>query len=88
MANQALSAQVLTAANLELAIDFAEYFTREGMEVAVMLPDQDELDLVKDYMGTVKPKPNITLRAVKARATESAESFGELFMGIFSRAAK
>jgi hypothetical protein len=51
MANQASSANAVTAANLELATEFAEYFVREGKNVAIMVPDYEELDNIEVRTG-------------------------------------
>lgn len=89
MQNQAVSANVLTAANLQLATDFAQYFVREGKEVSIMVPDSEELELIQENYGTLNPAPNVTIRSVRSSAQQSAESFGELFFGsIFTRAMK
>ena len=86
MASQASSANSIGAANIALASDLAEYFTREGKKVVILVPDKDELDLIEDGLGTLEPRENVTIRAVRARAAESAENIGELFFGmLFTR---
>lgn len=88
MASQASSANSIGSANINLATDVAKYFVREGKQVVILVPDKDELDLIEEGMGTLSPAPNVTIRAVRARNSESAETMGELLLGIFSRAAK
>ncbi len=88
MANQASSANTIGAANLNLATDVARYFTREGKKVVILVPDKDELDLIEDGIGTLEPAENVSIRAVRARSAESAESMTDLLFGIFTRASK
>jgi hypothetical protein len=88
MANQASSANTIGAANLNLATDVAKYFTREGKKVVILVPDKDELDLIEDGIGTLEPAENVSIRAVRARSAESAESMTDLLFGIFTRASK
>lgn len=88
MANQASSANSIGAANLNLATDVAKYFTREGKKVVILVPDKDELDLIEDGLGTLEPAANVSIRAVRARSAESAESMTDLLFGIFTRASK
>ena len=88
MANQASSANSIGAANIGLATDLAEYFTREGKQVVILVPDKDELDLIEDGLGTLEPIANVSIRAVRARAAESAENIGDLFFGMFTRMSK
>jgi hypothetical protein len=85
MVNQASSANSISAANTELAIDLAEYFVREGKNVAIMVPDYEELENIEDGLGTLTPAENITIRSVRMRASESAETMADLVFGIFSR---
>lgn len=88
MANQASSANSIGAANIRLATDVAKYFTREGKRVVILVPDKDELDLIEDGMGTLEPAEGVSIRAVRARSSESAESMTDLLFGIFTRASK
>lgn len=85
MSNQASSANAIGAANTELAIDLAEYFVREGKNVAIMVPDYEELENIEDGLGTLTPAENVTIRSVRLRASESAENMADLILGIFSR---
>ncbi|TFJ85360.1 hypothetical protein NSK_003319 [Nannochloropsis salina CCMP1776] len=88
MASQASSANSIGSANINLANEMAQYFVREGKQVVILVPDKDELDLIEEGLGTLSPSPNVTIRAVRARNSESADTMGELILGIFSRAAK
>lgn len=85
MADSASSGNMITAANLRLAIDFSKRLVRDGKQVALMVPDADELEVVEEYLGTLEPSPNMTIRAVRRRSSESAESMADLFFGIFTR---
>lgn len=88
MANQASSANTIGAANIRLATDVAKYFTREGKRVVILVPDKDELDLIEEGMGTLEPAEGISIRSVRARSAESAETMTDLLFGIFTRASK
>jgi hypothetical protein len=61
-------------------------FAREGKNVAILVPDYEELENIEDGLGTLEPAENITLRSVRMRGSEAAESFADLFLNVFSRA--
>jgi hypothetical protein len=39
----------------------------------------------QEDLGTVEPRPNITIRSVRARAGETVENLGDLFGSFFTR---
>ena len=61
MDNNVLAYDVAQA-NLKLAIDFAKFFAQDGKKVAVLLPDEAELNIAMENLGgTNNPHPGVTV---------------------------
>ena len=87
MADSASSGQQILGANLELVLDYSKRFSREGYNVAIMVPDTEELEISQEYLGgTLNPYTNVTFRSCRPSRAEAAESVFDLITGIFSRA--
>lgn len=88
MADSASSGQQILGANLELVLDYSKRFVREGYTVAIMVPDNEELEISSEYLGDSLDAygQNITIRSCRPSRSEAAESVFDLITGIFSRA--
>jgi len=63
-----VSAYDVAAANLELAIDFSKNLVQDGggrNKVAILFPDEAELDIAAEKIGTRRPHPNIEISSLR-----------------------
>ncbi|KAL7468728.1 hypothetical protein ACHAXS_008967 [Conticribra weissflogii] len=61
-----VSAYDVAKANVNLALDFAKSFAATGSNVAIMLPDEDECNIMKeDLKMDEKPYPNVMLTSLR-----------------------
>lgn len=85
-----VSAYDVAKANVKLALDFAKSFAASGPagDVAVMLPDEDELNIVLDELKLDdKPYPNVLLTSLR-RSREGDERIFKpenLLIGLLGR---
>ena len=59
-----VSAYDVANANLQLAIDFSKNFCNND-KVAILLPDEAELDIALEKLGTNQPHPGITVSSLR-----------------------
>lgn len=60
-----VSAYDVAMANLELAIDFAKNLVQDGKKVAILLPDEAELEIATEKLGTDQPYPSIQISSLR-----------------------
>ena len=61
-----VSAYDVAKANVNLALDFAKSFSTTGSNVAIMLPDEDECNIMKeDLTMDETPFPNVLLTSLR-----------------------
>lgn len=61
-----VSAYQVASANLDLAIQFSKNLAAvDGTKVAIMFPDEAELDIQLETLGTSTPHPNIVLSSLR-----------------------
>jgi len=79
------SAEMVAKANVRLAVDLATKFVVEkGLKVAIMVPDNPELEQAVDQVGSDEPFPNVKLHCLVPTVGEQ-QSLGDLFAGIFGK---
>lgn len=61
-----VSAYDVAQANLRLAVDFAKFFVQDGKKVAILLPDEAELNIAIDNNGgTDTPHPGVLISSLR-----------------------
>lgn len=60
-----VSAYDVANANLNLAIDFSKNLCQDGKKVAILLPDEAELDIAVERLGTSNPYPSLTVSSLR-----------------------
>jgi hypothetical protein len=60
-----VSAYDVANANLELAIDFSKNLAIDGRKVAILFPDEAELEIAVERLGTCSPYPNILVSSLR-----------------------
>jgi hypothetical protein len=61
-----VSAYDVAQANLKLAIDFSKFFAQDGKKVAILLPDEAELNIaVENIGGSDNPHPGVTVSSLR-----------------------
>merc|ERR1711988_1849439 len=78
------SAYDVSAANCRLAIDFAKKFTVNGTRVAIMLPDQEEVQRAIEQQGDREPYPGVFIESITKPIGDSS-SIGDFLGGIFGK---
>jgi len=80
----------VSLANLKLAINFAKFFSQDGKNVAILLPDEAELNIALDEIGgDAKPHPGVLVTAIR-RSEEGDERVfkpEQVFLGLFGNKA-
>ena len=80
----------VSLANLKLAINFAKFFSQDGKKVAILLPDEAELNIALDELGgDAKPHPGVLVTALR-RSEEGDERVfkpEQVFLGLFGNKA-
>jgi len=69
-----VSAYDVSKANLRLAIDFGKAFSLNGTSVAVLVPDEAELDIALEDMQNNKPYPNLQINALLRKEDSESDS--------------
>eukprot|EP00617_Octactis_speculum_P020999 CAMPEP_0185770410 /NCGR_PEP_ID=MMETSP1174-20130828/59018_1 /TAXON_ID=35687 /ORGANISM="Dictyocha speculum, Strain CCMP1381" /LENGTH=360 /DNA_ID=CAMNT_0028455833 /DNA_START=37 /DNA_END=1119 /DNA_ORIENTATION=+ len=79
------SAYDVSNANIRLAIDFAKKFTTNGTKVAILLPDNAEVERAIEQQGGYRePFPGVIIDSITQQVGD-ASSIGEFFGGIFGK---
>lgn len=61
-----VSAYDVSLANAKLAINFAKFFSQDGKKVAILLPDEAELNIALEALGgDNKPHPGVLISALR-----------------------
>ena len=60
-----VSAYDVAMANLELSIDFARNLMQDGKKVAILFPDEAELEIDTEKLGTDQPYPSIQISSLR-----------------------
>ena len=63
-----VSAYDVAMANLELSIDFAKNLVQDGKKVAILFPDEAELEIATEKLGTDQPYPSIQISSLRKSA--------------------
>lgn len=79
------SAYDVSGANVRLAARFAQSFAAEGKEVAVLLPDEPEVERAVEDEGGANISPGVTLRSLRESGTRVAESLDSLLLSFVGR---
>ncbi|CAM9590063.1 unnamed protein product [Discosporangium mesarthrocarpum] len=79
------SAYDVSSANVRLAGRFARSFAADGKNVAVMLPDEAELERAVDDEGGEVMSPGVMLKCLRASGSRTAGTFDQLLLGVIGR---
>mmetsp|Transcript_2906 Transcript_2906/g.4412 ORF Transcript_2906/g.4412 Transcript_2906/m.4412 type:complete len:379 (-) Transcript_2906:194-1330(-) len=71
-----VSAYEISDANIKLALDFAKSFTPSGArKVAILLPDEAELEIATENLGTANPYPGVTVSSLRKSDPDDTRIF-------------
>ena len=80
-----VSAYDVARANVKLALEFARSFASRG--VAVMVPDESELDIMRDDLKDDRPSPGVVLTSLRRGEEGDDRTFKpeDVFLGLLGR---